>query len=192
MKRNLIYILFLIALMAFAACNKDQELLKLENYSNPNVGNSSTYPLNGEYWVHMDTAHIAGTDTTWSIDPFGFLHQKIELYNTAANNGDSLWLENDSVFNQFNLIGLAFKSKIACNPSKLSFGSLNAPNIVAYYSTVNVMDGWLKLKAAKSLTGVTVDSISFYYMYNAMAPGLLIRISGIRRTGFPKDDAYTF
>lgn len=205
MKFKIAIILLLVIGLITSACDKDKDLLTLSNYSSINAGNSSTYPLNGEYLVHLDTAIIVGNDTTWSIDPFQFLHQAIELYNTEANDGDSLWVDNTGSFSQFGV-----KCQIACNPSKLTFGSINSADINRKFDvnindstivagvkmpvpdTVSFKSGKLILNGGKSLLGIKTDSIAVFVIFKNTMPKTLFRMSGVRWTGFYADLGYTY
>src|SRR5208283_1443464 len=107
-KYNLI--IFSILIICLFSCRK-----QIDTYVPVNPGNTATYPLNGEYWVRLDSVKaISGGDTTWVLDPYGLSYQKITLYNTATNVSDSIWVDDLN-----DLLGI--KVKATCNPKQLIF-----------------------------------------------------------------------
>ena len=195
MKLNKVIIIFIVAGLVTSACHKDTLLISLQEYSNPHVGNTSTYPLNGQYEVRYDTAHIVGTDTTWVIDPYNLLHCTINVYNTASNNGDSIWVDNSYInYGTPSITNLFVKCKVACNVPKLAFGSANNSDInlanpdsalvggvmTAIPDPVTFTNGHLILNGGKSPYGIVCDSIVMYVRFSKFLPKTLFRESGIR------------
>jgi hypothetical protein len=175
MKNKNIFYIFMLGLlltMITNGCNKDY-------YKNIDPGKSSTYPLNGEYWVQLDAATITGTDTTWAVDPFGIGYGKIIISNLATNKGDSIWL--DDLKNLWQV-----KVKVACNPALRTF---HVTNGLEYYNddATTITNGKLLLNKGITKTGNKTDSI-FMLVQWASDPTTLYRMSGVRRTGFQADD----
>jgi hypothetical protein len=171
--KNIFYMLFLglSFVLITNGCNKDY-------YKKVDPGQSSTYPLNGEYWVRLDAADIKGSDTTWTVDPYSIGYQKIMISNLATNKGDSIWL--DDLKNIWPV-----KVKVACKPALKTFSVTDGIN---YYvdDATTITNGKLILGKGISKTGNKVDSITMYSQW-ASDP-TFYRISGVRRTGFQADD----
>jgi hypothetical protein len=202
MKKILILLTGLI-ILSYYGCQK---------YDNPIIKVTSTYPLNGEFWVQFDKATITGTDTTWTLDPYGLGYKKIIIANTSSDKGDSI-IVYDSGDPKTDI--WPFKVKAACNVNALTFSAINAREYYSFYNitgsngifgpdttgiylnvnkvkygpsdTTNIKNG--KIFTGKGLTkgGNKTDSI-FMLIHWASDPTDLYRISGVRRTGFKEDD----
>lgn len=140
-----------------------------QKYDNPVVSTASTYPISGEWWVTLK-------DTTGAVlvDYKAFL-----TYNTASDKGDSIWVDDEG--NLWN-----FKVKSACNVKDKTFAVDSIEN--QYYPIrVAIKDGKVILKGGKTKGGNVSDSI---YMKIGFTDGggATYIISGVRRTGFTKDD----
>jgi len=177
------YSLILIGIFAlfFTSC---EFLDGLDDYKDPDVQYTATYPLNGEWYIHLDL--LTGADPNsdavadWELDTYGLGYNKILLYNTASNRADSLWLDD-----------LGFwptKSKILCNPTNRTFPNIvNAPNKAKAAATVTVVRGGVYLKGATTAAGNVTDSINIVLTW-ADDPGTYYRYTGYRRTGFLEDE----
>ncbi len=175
----------LILLGAFALFFTSCEFLDgLDEYSDPTVEYTATYPLNGEWFVHLDM--LTGADENsdaaadWSLDPYGAGYTKLMMYNTATNRNDSIWIDD-----------LGFwptKSKISCNAANKSFTSItDAENLLKATATLTVVRGGVYLKGATTEAGNVSDSINIVVTW-ADDPGTFYRYAGYRRTGFLEDD----
>jgi len=153
------------------ACNKD-------TFKNADPGKSSTYPLNGEYWVQLDSATITGIDTAWAVKATSPGYQKIIISNLATNKGDSIWVDDQNFF--------PFKVKSACNPALKTFSVTNGLEIYGD-SIVTIKNGKLILGKGITKSGNKTDSIHMHVHYGADIISLY-RLSGVRRTGFQADD----
>lgn len=171
MKKNIFYLL--IAILIFASCDEKEEWEQI---------NSSVMELSGEYWVHYD-------HETYGEDPFGAGYTKILISNTAADNGNEIWLSDDGHF-------WDYKVKLPASVSSLSFGTdQEVTSIVEGYEIqVKVTNGKLIHDAVTNLaSGVTADSIYFEIWFDDLegATGIendKLIVSGFRKTGFIEDE----
>ena len=177
MKKYNSLILILITIFFVSACKKDL----IDTIKKVDPGKSSTYPLNGEYWVRLDTAIISGVDTTWNVDAFGLDYTKITISNTSTDKGDSIWIdEPDKTF-------FPFKVKASCNPALRVFSVTNG---IELYNEVPTTIKLGKLLLDKGITkgGNKTDSIAMHVFQLDVYPTTTFRLSGVRRTGFTEDD----
>jgi len=174
MKRYIFIGIAFFSILMMSACTKD-----INTYKTVDPGKTATYPLNGEFWVRLDAATIAGTDTTWTIDPYSLGYGKILLMNTAANVGDSIWLDD-----QKNLWQV--KVRLHCDPVAKTFGITNGKELYNN-DTTNVSSGRLILGKGITKSGNVTDSITMV-LHWVSDPTTVYRFSGVRRTGFQADD----
>lgn len=181
MKKYSLFLLVGIFAMFFTAC---EFLDGLDDYKDPDVKNTATYPLNGEWYVHLDALNAADPNSDavadWDLDPYAQGYVKVLLYNTASNVADSIWIDD-----------LGFwptKSKILCSPKSRTFKNIvDAPNLKKASATLTVVRGGVYLKGALTEAGNVADSINIVLTW-ADDPGVYYRYSGFRRTGFLEDE----
>jgi hypothetical protein len=175
--------LYCILLLSIASCKR----------ALPINGQTSTINMSNSWWVTLKHG-----DTT--LGPVIFL----STYNTSANDGDSLWIDEfnyldndfiagDSVLYRTYGIGLAsFKATVAIQYSAETFGVTNADN--AYWTgdttssaSVTITNGKILPKAGYNPSGVNSDSIYFQIVFSKN-PALTFTVSGLARTGFDVDE----
>lgn len=176
MKNKKIFHIILIGIsliLVINGCRKD-----IDTYKKVDPGKSSTYPLNGEYWVRLDAATIAGSDTTWDVDPYGIGYAKIMISNTSTDKGDSIWVDDlGKIWD--------FKVKTACNPALRTFSVTKGVDIYLN-DTTTIKNGKLILDKGITKSGNKTDSI--YMVIKWKSDATTYRLSGVRRTGFQADD----
>lgn len=167
------YSLILIGIFAlfFTSC---EFLDGLDDYKDPDVQYTATYPLNGEWYVHLD--RLSGADPNsdaaadWTLDPYGAGYTKIFLYNTASNRSDSIWIDDLEFW--------PTKSKILCNPESRTFTNIvGAPNLYEPLAALTVVRGGVYLKGATTSAGNVADSINVVLSW-ANNPGVYWRYTG--------------
>lgn len=161
------FIYILLAVFILSAC---------ETMEKPDKENSSVYPISGQWWVKMETESAPGK---WS-EVVGY--SKLLTYNTASNSSDTIWISDEGKIWNFKV-----KCPIALSNSTFSMKDSVINSVADYSINVKVNDGFVSLGKAKSISGVTTDSISFKIGFTD-DPGTVYRISGHRRTGFREDD----
>lgn len=169
MKLRYIYIL-LAMVVALGACDPNDTI---EDYKTEytSVGEM----LAGEWYV----TYTVGGDV-WASN------SKISTFNTAADNGNEMWIDDDG-----NFWGL--KSVIKCNPENNTFSAAAADEL--YYGiTVDIVNGKVLPGAGTTAAGNVTDSIYFEITYNdidsdtgELDPTTAI-VGGVRRTGFLEDE----
>ena len=160
--RKIIFITTGLILLGLYACQK---------YEDPKITDTSTYPLSGEWWVRLmdEGGNVL-------VDYVPFL-----TYNTSSNKGDSMWVDDEGNTWQF-------KVKAACDVKNKTFKTDSTVSVYPGYNIkVDIKDGTVILKGAKTKTGNVTDSI---YMKIGFEddPGTVYIIAGFRRTGFKADD----
>ncbi len=79
------------------------------------------------------------------------------------------------------------KGKLNVNPANLTFDVSKEPNLLDPGTTFTITEGKIIKNAAKSKTGVVVDSIYFKAEFS-YEPGVIYIHSGHKRTGLEEDD----
>ncbi len=171
--KRIIYSLFSISLLLvfFTACNDDE----LE------IWESSTGELDGNWYVSYD-------HSVYGKDPFGVGVTPVYTYNTAADNGQEIWLTDEDNF-------WSYKVRIPADPENLTFGSTDAVTnaVDGYPIQVRVTNGKVIKDAVTMPSGVTADSIYFEIWFEDLedATGIAndtLYVSGFRKTGFEEDE----
>ncbi len=169
--------------LAFASCEKDE------------VGGTATQALAGEWYVTADAVDANGNTIEGGKDIFGVGKFLLNTYNTAANESDKMWIDDNSNF-------WSFKVRMTSDVNNLTFttGGEVANTIVTkrkdgstYYCNVNVENGKVLPGAGLTPHGTPADSIVFYVSfdddaYPAAYGYAKYKISGIRYTGLVEDD----
>ena len=104
----------------------------------------------------------------------------VRTYNTAANDKDSIWFDDENFW--------AEKFKIGCNYSNLTFQADSVPSITGSGCEATLRYGQVIKGAATTPRGQKADSIIVYVFYND-GYDLTYKFSGFRYTGF-NDDMY--
>ena len=170
--KKIIYSIFSISLLLFLFTSCEEEV---ENWE------SSTGDLDGNWYVYYD-------HSTYGHDPFGVGLTPVYTYNTAADNGQEIWLTDEDHF-------WSYKVKIPADPANLTFGSQEAVTSVVdgYPIEVRVTNGKVIEDAVELPSGVMADSIYFEIWFEDLvdATGIendTLYVSGYRKTGFKEDE----
>ena len=159
MMKKIIGLFFFLSVVA-AACKK----------STFDPGTTTTPKTSNGWWV---TYSAGGTVL---VGPILF-----STYNTAANNTDSMWIDDLKNFWEF-------KGKVALNYKALTFGSTGIQNNY-YPSTADLTNGKILLKGGHSKAGNVTDSIYFQITFSDdTSPGTVYTVAGTARTGLIEDD----
>lgn len=117
---------------------------------------------------------VDGTD----VYHLGF--NKINTYNTSANDGTSMWIDDNA-----NL--WEFKVKCPINSSDQTFSGTGLySNVDGYEVDVNITNGKITKNGTTSPSGVTTDMISFEAEFSD-DPGTIYQLVGYRYTGLVGD-----
>jgi hypothetical protein len=180
MKNKIILIGLLITVVSLYSCSK---LYDMNQPDVPAVGNSSTYPLSGEWWVqYFDDPELT------IVDAYGDW-QPLLTYNTAANDGKEMWITDRGNFWVYtvkcpvNLSGKSF-----AGDSLVSTGTYTSGGVLNLYDIkVNVTNGKVIPGGGLSTSGVVCDSIYFEVEFEDNL-GTVYYVYGVRRTGFLEDE----
>lgn len=153
-----------LTVLAFSSCQKK-----------PDVGGTAAEKMANEWWVQL---YKPDGSLAYPPDYYG----KIATYNTAANIGNELWLD-DLGGNIWD-----FKVKVNADPANLTFNATQAESVVDQYNIkIDVTDGKIIPNGGHSKTGVITDSIYMKIEFED-DPGTLYSIRGHARTRFAEDD----
>ncbi|MBF4465747.1 lipid-binding protein [Flavobacterium sp. LC2016-12] len=145
------------------------------------VGGTSVKAMSGDWFVQMSVNGVVVVD-----------YSLLSTYNTAANDGKDMWIEDHG-----NLWDFKVKSPVTI--SSLSFAGndlassivhdlASTPNVIETYDVnVNITEGKVTKNGATSTGGHTVDGISFKAEFSD-DPGTIYEIKGYKRTGFIEDE----
>ncbi|WP_298495552.1 lipid-binding protein [uncultured Algibacter sp.] len=165
MKKIFNYILVIILMTAFSACNDD------EGFEELNLEKSSVIEMSGDWYVQT---FIGGNMV---VD-----YEVITTSNTAADDGTEIQMsDHEHIW--------AFNSAIPVNLTDLTFSGSNLESKVDDYEiTVSVTNGVIqKNGTVSSGTNQSVDFISFDIEFSD-DPGSIYHIEGYKRTGFLEDE----
>ena len=130
--------------------------------------NSTTVALNGEWYIDIIK------------ESNGSVQVQHALHKTYDSNDGKMFI-NDAK------LGWWLKGKLNVNTADLTFNVTAEPNLNDPGSTFTITEGKIIKNAAKSKTGVVVDSIYFKAEFS-YEPGVIYIHSGHRRTGLIEDD----
>lgn len=125
---------------------------------------------------------------TLGEDPFGAGFTALKTFNTAADDGQEIWLTDEGNF-------WDYKVKIPIDLQSMTFGGQDTViNAVADYDIkVMVRNGKIIKNASVQPSGATTDSIYFEIWFEDLVdateiPNDKLLVSGFRRTGFLEDE----
>ncbi len=164
-------IILLVVTSSFVACDPNDTI---EEYSVEHVSSVGEL-LAGEWYVTYSTTDGVKKAT----------NSKISTYNTTANNGTEMWIDDDKKY-------WGLKSVIACDPVANTFSAKNVDE--TYFKIkADIDNGKILPGAATTAAGNKTDSIYFEVTFHEVDddgnPAPVKRIvSGVRRTGFLEDE----
>lgn len=112
-------------------------------------------------------------------DLYGLGKVDLRTYNTANNDKDSLWFDDEGFWGE--------KFKIGCNYGNLTFDGDSVESVSGSGCVAVIRYGQVLKGAATTPRGVKADSIIAYVFYNDDQYGLTYKISGYRYTGYSAD-----
>ena len=170
MKKNIL--LFTVSMLVFVACDIKDDFVNEE---------SAVVALAGEWYVHYD-------HPVYGADPFGAGYTSIITYNTSADDGQEIWLNDLGNF-------WTYQVKIPADVADLTFGSTDTVinHIDGYDIKILVRNGKIIEHASTRPSGAVADSIYFELWFEDLedATGIAsdtLIVSGYRRTGFLEDE----
>lgn len=159
MKLKINFLLLLIVSGLFFSCDTD-------GYADYDAGGTKVEELSGEWYAQLLL------DGEVVVD-YGL----ISTYNTAANTGDLMWVDDHQ-----NLWW--FKVKTPVNVEAKTFSGTDlASNVDDYEITVTISNGMVVEDGGTTTEGDVADSISFDVEFSD-DPGTVYTVQGYRKTGF--------
>jgi hypothetical protein len=181
--KKVLYFAALLFCAALTSCEKEE------------IGGTATESMAGDWYVTFDAAdengnvYVDSDGDAWT-DPFGVGQVHVATYNTAANTGSELIVDDLGSFWEF-------KVKASCDQQGLTFQTNTSDNnnMVADYEDINVTitGGKILPKAGHQKNGSPADSIVFYVSfsdddYSAAYGYAKYKVSGIRYSGLEEND----
>lgn len=187
MKKYLIILIAALAIVSLNSCQKDIE-----------PGGTAVEEMAGDWWVVYQSSlqeinfifegegemPSLSNIENWEWDyVYDDAYSQLLTYNTAANTADSMFISDDGHY-------WDFKAKVGVNYANKTFANSGSiPNMAYEDCDLEIIGGKILKGAAKSPSGMPVDSIVFYIKFSDDSYGFTFtKVSGFRRTGFPADD----
>ena len=156
-------ILSLLFFLSFTACDEGGD---------PDPGATSTVEMAGDWYVQF---------LVDGVDVYNLGYTKITTYNTAANDGTEIWIDD-------NQNTWWFKVKCPVNTSNLTFSGTGLySNVDDYEVDVDISNGIIVKDGATTSGGNTSDSIYFEAVFSD-DPTTTYQLVGYKRTGFLEDE----
>lgn len=162
--KYLSFLFFALALsISFVSCEKVESV--------PDESGIVAEDMMGSWYVEF---LVDGTDV------YGLGFNKLNTYNTSANDGTSMWIDD-------NEHTWYFKVKCPINLSDQTFSGTGLySNVDDYEVDVNITNGKITKDGVTSPSGVTTDKIYFEAEFSD-DPGTIYQLVGYRYTGLAGD-----
>jgi len=154
------------------------------------IGGTAVEKLSGQWYVSVQGINTDGSVLYEDEDLFELGKFVLITYNTAANDLDSIWIQNVDLFGG-SLVFLNFKVKAHCDINAGTFEIAGGPD-QQHGSSVDITNGKILRGAAKTPSGMPADSITMDILYSDDPyVGVYydrLRITGYRYTGLAADE----
>jgi hypothetical protein len=186
-------ILSLLCCVVFTSCEKDE------------IGGTATQNMAGQWYVTIDAVDDAGNPIDGGEDYFGVGRVMLLTYNTAANDANQMWIDDQGNFDLATYYdygaypNYSFKNLVAIDQNALTFSSSNATNHTpengfgseAYGITIE--GGKILKGAGHQNNGAVCDSIVFFVKYEGdpWYPDdgyAKYKVSGVRYSGLEENN----
>ncbi len=173
MKKIIKSIFVLLLTINFTACDEGGD---------PNPGATEVVDMAGDWYVQL---LLDGEDI------YGIGYYLLSTYNTSANNGNEMWIDDHELW--------PMKVKASVNTNAKTFEGSNLENEYSYtielddeteeevFPMVTITNGQIIFDGATTTGGNPSDSISFTVEFSD-DPGTIYTIEGYKRTGFLEDE----
>lgn len=163
MKIKFLRAVFLFSFFAVVSCDRVGD-----GHVDDNQGGTGVEQMSGDWFVKFMSGNQVLQDYTL-----------LSTYNSAANNGKEIWLDDhDKTWH--------YKVKVPAEYSSFTFSGDNLQN-TSYDIKMKISDGKVLKKAATSTGGNKTDSIRFNVEFSD-DPGVVYTVAGYKRTGFAEDE----
>lgn len=149
------------------------------------IGGTAVEKLSGQWYVSVQGINTDGSVLYEDEDLFGLGKFVLITYNTAANDLDSIWIQDvDGAFRDF-------KVKAHCDINAGTFEIAGGPD-QQHGISVDITNGKILRGAAKTPSGMPADSITMDILFgDDTYAGVYydrLRITGHRYTGLAADE----
>jgi hypothetical protein len=160
-------LVLLLAIIGLAACEKED----------PEIKNTATYPVSGEWWVTYQVRNTEG-----QLEDVGGGYYPLLTFNTASNTADSIWVSDAGSFWDYQV-------KADLDLPNMAF-SVNEGQNISYESKVRLANGKVLMGQGRSTSGVVTDSLYLEVAFDDDTEPFSTTyiVSGHRRTGFLEDE----
>lgn len=161
MKNIVKTVIILLSFSLFIACDEGGD---------PDPGATGVVEMSGDWFVQTFLNGEMVAD-----------YARISTYNTAADNGAEIWVDDHGNI-------WDFKVKSPVNTSSMTFqGTSLASDVDGYVITVNIVNGTIEKDGATTTGGNTADKISFDAEFSD-DPGTIYSMVGYKRNGLFEDE----
>lgn len=157
------------------------------------IGGTATEKMAGEWYVTCVAIDASGNLMYTDDELFGLGQFHLDTYNTAADDVDSMWIDDNKNMYLNSTYDYSIKTKIAIDLNSETFSIADATN--GYNSTkiITITDGKILKGAATTPSGMPADSIVFTVSFSGdPLPSIYgytaYRVAGYRYTGFTNDN----
>ena len=158
--KNIKYLLGTLLIMMFVT------LTSCDEVEDADIGGTKVEAMAGDWFVQLD-----GKGSYYHI----------YTYNTAADNGTEMWINDGGHFWEF-------VAKTPVDVNAMTFGGNQlASDYDGYKITVNITNGKITKGNIITPAGNPTDGISFDIEFSD-DPGSIYKLSGYKRTAFPADE----
>lgn len=158
LKKSVLLLLSLALMTSFVSCDPEESV--------PDDSGILVEDMTGSWYVQF---LVDGEDV------YDLGYQQINTYNTAVNDGNGIWIDD----NEHTWV---FKVKTPVNLSDLTFAGTGLySNVGGYEVDVNITNGKIVKDDAKTPSGDTVDSIYFEAEFSD-DPGTIYQFVGFKST----------
>jgi len=171
--KKLYFAIVAAAALMFVSCEKEP------------IGGTAVEKLSGQWYVSVQGLNTDGSVLYEDEDLFGLGKFVLITYNTAANDLDSIWIQDvDGAF-------WDFKVKAHCDINAGTFEIAGGPD-QQHGISVDITNGKILRGAAKTPSGMPADSITMDILFgDDTYAGVYydrLRITGHRYTGLAADE----
>ncbi len=152
--------------VAFTSCDSETD---------EEAGGTNVQKMAGNWVVTVNVVDENGN--ILQEDPSKLGSFSLNTYNTAANDCDSMWIDDGGKF-------WAFKFKTGLNYTARTFSCENISYDANNSGTATILNGKVLEGAAKNIHGMPNDSIVFDIKFSDDTSNLIYRIAGQRYQGF--------
>jgi len=159
-------LLFTSLVIVFSSCDDDTD-----------PGRTAIEKMAGDWWITID-----------AIEPGGTIKENIQgkpvlmyTYNTAANTPTEMWMDDANHF-------WKYKVKVQVDYNNRTFTTADFVENTTSTIKLKITQGKIIEGGTVTPSGSPADSIEYLIEFDDDKDGLVYKLHGFRRSGFPADD----